>query len=150
MALTYGSTFGTPSEGDIRDIQSLSRRLFGEYVDNEGDWRIRQMPSFSVFVARSDGLLVGFKMGYAHTKTRYYSWLGGVDPDFRRQGVARQLMKNQHDWLIENRYLSVETGARQSNTAMTKLNLSGGFKAVGIRYKQDDPDIIYEKVLASE
>ncbi|MBK7940001.1 MAG: GNAT family N-acetyltransferase [Lewinellaceae bacterium] len=28
----------------------------------------------------------------------FYSWLGGVLPEYRRQGVATQLMQHQHDW----------------------------------------------------
>ena len=150
MTFVYGSTTHAIVDAHIREIQTLSRRLFGDYFDTEGDWRFKQMPSFTVFEARSEGTLVGFKIGYAHTRTRYYSWLGGVDPNLRRKGIARELMVNQHHWLIENGYLSVETGARQSNTAMAKLNLVSGFKVVGIRFKGDDPDILYEKILVSE
>lgn len=73
---------------------------------------------------------------------------GGGDSEGNwRRGIARELMNQQHLWLRERGYLSVETGARQSNFAMAQLNLESGFKVVGIRYKGDDPDIIYEKLL---
>lgn len=86
-------------------------------------------------------------MGYAHTPTRYYSWLGGVDADYRRQGIALDLMSRQHVWLAANGYQSVETGARQDIYAMAELNLTSGFQVVGIRFKGSVADTIYEKPL---
>lgn len=147
MHINYGSSFGVVPDQIVDEIKSLALSAFGGSGDSEGNWRFRHMPDFSLFEARTANQLVGFKIGYAHTKTRYYSWLGAVDSEFRRRGIARELMNKQHLWLRERGYLSVETGARQSNFAMAQLNLESGFKVVGIRYKGDDPDIIYEKLL---
>jgi len=125
---------------------NLSRQICGDdYVDTESDWRFKHMPAFTVFEARPGANLVGFKIGYAYTRTRYYSWLGGVDPAFQRNGIARELLIRQHAWLCENDYLLVETGARQSNLTMTRLNLASGFKIVGLRHKTDSMDILFEK-----
>jgi len=108
------------------------------------------MPDFTLFEAREQHRLIGCKMGYAHTQTRYYSWLGGVRVDFRRRGIATELMHRQHLWLQENGYQTVETGARQDNHEMAKLNLASGFAVVGIRYKGQVPDVIYEKRLPDD
>lgn len=145
MLITYGSSVGIISDQLVGEIESLSASVFGGNGDSEGDWRFKHMPDFSLFEARAENRLVGFKIGYAHTKTRYYSWLGAVNVTFRRNGIARELMIRQHLWLCERGYLSVETAARHSNFAMAQLNLASGFKVVGIRYKGEDPDIIYEK-----
>jgi len=48
---------------------------------------------------------------------------------------------------LEAGYQRVETGARQHNAAMAELNLTSGFKVVGIRFKDGDPEITYEKQL---
>ncbi len=148
MRVSYGSNVAPIPSRLINEVQSLSRELFGDaYVDRERDWRFKHMPYFTVFQARSGANLVGFKMGYAYTRTHYYSWLGGVDPTYRRNGIARELMNRQHAWLCANGYLTVETGARQSNFAMTQLNLASGFKIAGLRHKTDSMDIIFEKSL---
>jgi len=147
MRIAYASSVGVISDHVVNEIQALAVSAFGSYGNTEGDWRFKHMPDFSLFEARAEGKLVGFKVGYAHTRFRYYSWLGAVDSTFRRNGIGRELMNRQHLWLRERGYLSVETSARQSNFGMAQLNLASGFKVVGIRYKGADPDIIYEKPL---
>ena len=46
-------------------------------------------------VALLDGRVVGFKLGFCDRPERFYSWMGGVHPDFRRRGIARELMRLQ-------------------------------------------------------
>lgn len=76
---------------------------------------------------------VGFKLGYERTHEEFYSWLGGVHPDFRRCGIANELLVLQHDWCRRNGYRSVSTEALNHNRAMLKLNLQHGFLIVGTR-----------------
>lgn len=75
--------------------------------------------------------LVGFKLGYRSTSTQFYSWLGGVHPDYRRRGVAQQLMDEQHSWCSANGYMAIETRTWATNTPMIILNLRAGFVIVG-------------------
>ena len=37
-------------------------------------------------LARDGDRLIGYKIGYAETAERFYSWVGGVHPDYRGQG----------------------------------------------------------------
>jgi len=62
------------------------------------------MPHVTVQVARSIGRMVGFKIGYAASQTRYYSWLAGVEPGHRRHGVALRMTEDQHAWAQATRY----------------------------------------------
>ena len=66
------------------------------------------MPDATLWQAKTSEQLVGFKAGYAQTRNRYYSWLGAVAPEYRRQGIASQLMASQHEWSIKNGYESIE------------------------------------------
>ena len=147
MAVSYQLIRNPFSESLIGEIHGLVEKVFGTGIDDGGAWRFENMPDFTVIEARVGEQLIGFKLGYAHTPTRYYSWLGGVDPAYRRQGIAGELMNRQHAWLLEAGYQRVETGARQHNAAMAELNLTSGFKVVGIRFKDGDPEITYEKQL---
>ena len=45
-----------------------------------------------ILLARRDGRTVGFKVGYAESRSTFYSAKGGVLPDERRHGVARALL----------------------------------------------------------
>ena len=98
MAVSYQLLRAPFSEPLIGEIHGLAEKVFGTGIDDGGAWRFENMPDFQ---ARVGEQLVGFKLGYAHTPTRYYSWLGGVDPEYRRQGIAGGLMHRQHAWLLE-------------------------------------------------
>ena len=75
--------------------------------------------------------LIGFKLGYRRGPTLFYSWLGGVDPDFRRRGIADALSLLQHDTLATRGYRFVETRTRAANAAMLIVNLRAGFMITG-------------------
>lgn len=47
-------------------------------------------------VAMMDGSPAGFKVGYFESD-HFYSWVGGVLPEYRRKGVAHQLASIQED-----------------------------------------------------
>lgn len=110
-------------------------------------WRLERMPLASVACASDAGRLVGFKAGYATSRTRYYSWLGGVHPDSRRRGIAAELMRHQHAWLREHGFEVVETATNQDNLAMTQANLRHGFAICGLKHKSGRVQILFSKEL---
>jgi predicted GNAT superfamily acetyltransferase len=126
MDLAYELQQPPLSAQDLEELLDLTVEVFGikdpVWVP-DARWRIQNMPDFTCFTARAGAELVGFKLGYAYTRRRYYSWLGGVHPEYRGQGIARFLMNHQHQWLVHRSYSSVETGASDNNEAMIQLNL---------------------------
>lgn len=69
-------------------IRRLNQTLFDEArVINQFD-----RPDLTMFIARVDGEAVGFKVGYGESRTTFYSAKGGVLPDYRRLGIARDLL----------------------------------------------------------
>ncbi len=126
-------------------LAALAQRAFGSFDADDIQWRLSVMPEISVFLAAIEGKAIGFKAGYAATPRRYYSWLGGVDPDFRGHGVAAALMYAQHQWLTSTRYLLVETHVRQSNAAMIQVNLKAGLSVTGMFMKSGEPNLIMQR-----
>ena len=128
----------------LGDLHGLSALIFGNVKLEYLQWRMANMPDLSLFQASTSGILVGFKAGYAVTENRYYSWLGGVHPDFLRRGIASLLMQEQHDWLKQSAYDVVETHVRQDNSAMIALNLKYGFDITGMFMKAAEPNYIMQ------
>ena len=127
----------------------LSKSAFGTDATqtwiNGLNWRLDNMPDVTVFAMFQEDHLIGYKAGYASAFDRYYSWLGAVDPEFQRQGIARRLMQTQHDWLTASRFTLLETQVARTNKAMLELNLSSGFQISGEFSKKGEPYFILEK-----
>ena len=114
------------------EIRDLCRALFPDFTDAYLTDRLPGVDRPAVVAARGpDGVLLGFKLGYARGEGTFYSWLGGIHPSVRRQGLGRRLMQRQHAWARERDYRYVETRTRTYNNPMIILNLQSGFQIVG-------------------
>ena len=131
----------------LDEVTRLARSVFKEPTLDLA-WRLSVMPQATAVLARSQGRLVGFKLGYAMTESKYYSWLGGVHLSVRGNGVARQLMRHQHRWLRERGCTQVETATDQGNVAMARVNLQEGFTVCGSRSMPGRMQVLYLKLLS--
>ena len=138
------------SDHQFDELFRLCEIVFGPGDRLDGRWRIDNMPDLSCCEARRDEMLVGFKLGYAATSRRYYSWLGGVHPNYRRQGIASQLITLQHEWIAHWQFKVVETQVRQDNLAMAALNRAHGFVEVGRKRTANSAATIYRKYFDAE
>ncbi len=142
------------SAADLAEFEGLSREVFGDDATDEWlaslAWRLENMPDVTLFFAEQAGKRVGFKAGYATAYNRYYSWLGGVVPSARRQGVARALMRSQHDWLLKSRFHQVESHVEQDNAAMINANLKAGLIVAGFFLKDGKPYTIMQKATPTD
>lgn len=81
---------------DIKEIPReelyLLSRLNREIFEHEYFIRMKHPKDLLILSAWLGGELVGFKIGYAHSNTRFYSAKGCTHPDFRRIGIARKLL----------------------------------------------------------
>ncbi|MFC4618353.1 GNAT family N-acetyltransferase [Camelliibacillus cellulosilyticus] len=101
-----------------------------------------------IFMALEGETLVGYKIGYEKKPGVFYSWLGGVRPDERRQGIASALMKSQHEWAKKCGYRAIRTHTKNKWRGMLILNLYHGFNIIGTYLDGDgEPKIILEKQL---
>jgi GNAT superfamily N-acetyltransferase len=119
------------------DLLALSQAVFNEF---SGGYLMDRLPLIdgpAASIARDPTTkqLLGFKLGYRRGAGMFYSWLGGVHPDARRQGIAQKLMLEQHGWAARQGYKNIETRTRASNAAMIVLNLKAGFTIAG--YEND-------------
>ncbi len=92
--------------------------------------------------------MVGFKLGYARSPGEFYSWIGGVHPEFRRMGIGRELLRGQHARCADEGYTQVATEALGDNASMLQLDLSEGFRIVGTRLDARGLKVLLSRALS--
>jgi len=129
----YNQIFRPP-----REEESFLRRYRGRY-------NILQM------IARMEDRPVGFFLGFELKPTVFFSWFYGVLPEFRRSGIASQLMDAVHDWARQQDYESIRFECHNHHRPMLHLSIALGYDIVGMRWDPDRGDnlVIFEKVLSA-
>jgi GNAT superfamily N-acetyltransferase len=77
---------------------------------------------------------VGFALGYENKPGTFYCWLIGVIPDFRRQGIAAQLMEAMAAWAGDHEYHTIRFESFNWQRPMLHLAISQNYDIVGLRY----------------
>ena len=84
-------------------------------------------------VAEKEGELLGFKVGYQSDKPdTFYSWMGGVRPEFRGKGIATSLAEEQERWAKAQGFTSVFFKTRNRFPEMIQFGVKRGFKIVDL------------------
>ena len=121
-----------------RSLDSFQRRYRGRH-------NILQM------VAHVNERPVGFTLGFELKPSVFFSWFYGVLPEYRRQGIASQLMDAVHSWAKQNDYESMRFECHNQHRPMLHLGIALGYDIVGIRW---DPDrganlLMFQKALSN-
>jgi GNAT superfamily N-acetyltransferase len=121
-----------------RDVESFRRRF-------QGRCNVLQL------IARLEDEPAGFFLGFELKPTVYFAWFYGVLPEFRRQGIASQLMDAVHSWAKQNDYESVRFECHNQHRPMLHLAIAQEYDIVGMRWDPDRGDnlVIFEKVLGN-
>jgi predicted GNAT superfamily acetyltransferase len=91
-----------------------------------------------ILVAYSENGPAGCKMGYDRFKDgSFYSWLGGVVPEFRNTGIAQKLNDEMEKIAKEKGYSSIIFKSRNKFKAMLQFALKNGYNMVGFEEKEN-------------
>lgn len=136
------------TEADINSISLVIEKAFGEW---DAKWfyaKFKNHNRFYLIKAVLEGQVVGFKLGYEEESSIFYSWLGGVIPEYRNLGIASTLINKQHEWCREQGYKKVQTKTQNRFREMFILNLKHGFSVIGCHESEEGGfKIILEKPL---
>lgn len=146
----YRDVQGLPDTTICRQLTELYERAFHDYDAQCPDFHsyLEGRDHILTNLAVADGTVVGFKIGYRDSPYDFYSWLGGVDPDFRRRGIADELMVRQHRWAATRDYKTVVTETKNQFKAMIIVNLRHGFDVIGsYTDHKGEPKLILKKWL---
>ena len=91
-----------------------------------------------ILLAFVDGKPAGCKLGYDRFKDgSFYSWLGGVLPEFRSKGIAKKLAQIQEEWVKENGYTSIKFKTLNRHKSMLQFALNNGFSIYNVKPKDE-------------
>lgn len=114
----------------------------------EFERRLTNVPHLLLF-AEQNGQVVGFKVGYAGMGyNTFYSWLGGVLPQYRRNGIARLLADCQEEWAAAHGYDRIVFKTRNRFNAMLLFGLKNGFSIIDFYKKNAATPDDYRLVLS--
>ena len=124
----------------IARMAEFHRDVLRELLEKRGETEFRPNPDFFadsdnvMLVAYTDGLVSGFLWAYVlaspdslHPKMFLYSI--DVFGDFRRRGIASQLIAELKSIARKNKCSEIFVPARKSNNAAVALYMKSGFKA---------------------
>lgn len=119
-----------------REVDFFKRRFLGRY-------------NCLTLIARMDDRPVGFWIGFELKPGMFYHWLGAVLPDFRRGGIARQLMDAQVAWARDYGYEHIRCECLNHQREFIHFAIETGFDIVGIRWDSSHADnlIVLERNL---
>ncbi len=139
---------GPPDETLRNEVFELYRLIFNSEPNEEAQERLMHQRDLLLLVAYDDAQAVAFKVGYRQDPDTFYSWLGGVTAHYRRQGIALELMRHQHQWAKAQGYRFLQTKTLNRWREMLVLNLRNGFAIIGTYIGKDGRlRIILEKEL---
>lgn len=118
------------TEDDLETAVAFSHQI-PEFEDSYSlnDYQQRLGPAkHLILVAEWDQKPAGFKIGYDRFNDgSFYSWMGGVLPEYRKKGIAEKLAGYQENWAKENGFKSIKLKTRKKHQAMIAFLLDRGF-----------------------
>lgn len=133
-------------------IVELFNDVFRPYRDQAFfERRLKGRLNPLLLLAQVDRRPVGFALGYENKPRTFYCWLIGVLPQFRRAGIASQLMEATGAWARDNGYKTIRFECFNTQRPMLHLAISQNYDIVGLRYDSDtDANLIILEHRTSE
>ncbi|RUO23921.1 GNAT family N-acetyltransferase [Aliidiomarina minuta] len=127
-------TYKTASVGDVAEVlkaipEMHSRNLIQSILDRISN------KDYLALVAYSGQKPVGCKLGYAMDEANFYSWLGGVIPEHRGQGIAQPLLNQQEAWATQQGYRHIHVKSMNQYPAMLTMLIKNGYQICGYEDK---------------
>ncbi|MEN0036072.1 MAG: GNAT family N-acetyltransferase [Cellvibrio sp.] len=86
---------------------------------------------YLALVYEQDGIPVAYKLGYWINAQHFYSWLGGVHPDYRKQGIAKALLLEQEAQVRKLGGAEISVKSMNKYKSMLLLLISQGYDITG-------------------
>lgn len=128
MLITYTEIELLPKPDVFSKIESLYGEIFTTIDHAKFGKRVNESKALFTIIAYDNHRMIGFKMGYAIDDKIFYSWIGGVLPEYRQHRVAQALLEKQHAWCKQQGFQTIRTKTMNRWIPMLILNLKNGFE----------------------
>lgn len=143
-------------EGSIAEAVLVSQQI-PEFINPHSEEEYQKCLStvphlILIAIDRETQQPVGFKVGYQSTqKSIFYSWMGGILPQYRRMGIAQRLANTQEQWARDHHYTHIRFKTRNRLKQMLIFALSNGFDILEVIRKDTQADyrILLQKEILS-
>ncbi|MCP4049499.1 MAG: GNAT family N-acetyltransferase [bacterium] len=99
-------------------------------------------------VAEISGGLIGYKLGYWINSEKFYSWLGGVIPSQRKNGIAKALLKRQEFEVHSAGGTEISVKSMNKYPGMLMMLIANGYQVTAYKKSgQNDGKIEFSKCL---
>lgn len=130
---------------DIPAIVALDQMSFSlPWPERSFRFELTDNPASRCWVAEADGRIAGMLVAWLLVDEAHIATLA-THPNYRRQGIARELLTHALRSMAEEGAVSSLLEVRESNDAAQELYRRFGYEAVGRRkryYKDTDEDAI--------
>lgn len=82
-------------------------------------------------IAEINSVPVAYKLGYWISDHVFYSWLGGVNPAYRKQGIAKQLLLEQERRVVAQGAKEIRVKSMNQYRPMLQLLIAQGYDITG-------------------
>jgi ribosomal protein S18 acetylase RimI-like enzyme len=130
-------------ESDIATAATISKLIpeFSQPHPVEEYRKRMQGKKTLILVAHAEGKVAGFKAGYdKYGDGSFYSWMGGVLPEYRKQHIAKRLAERQESWARVHGFNCIIFKTRNRHKAMLIFAITNGFHIIGIEPKDNIPE----------
>lgn len=138
--------------GRIEEVVALSQEI-PEFENpyNAKEYRERLHGVHLILMADVAGVPVGFKVGYDRFmdgKT-FYSWMGGVHPAYRKEGIGKLLLNKMVIWCKLKGYRYLQFRTLNKHRSMLHFAIDQGFDIIELEVHEDPKNykIYFQKKL---
>ena len=96
-----------------------------------------------VLVYEAEGKAIAFKIGYPLSQNEFYSWLGGVLPEYRKEGVAQQLLDYQERWVRDKGYMKLSVKSMNRYPSMIRFLVKNKYQIAKVEHFETDNERIH-------
>lgn len=124
---------------DIETVVAISKQIPEfESPHDSAEYTKRLAGKQSLLLAAYvDGAAAGFKVGYdKYGDGSFYSWMGGVLPQYRKKHVAKMLADHQEKWALAHGYKTIRFKTRNRHKSMLLFALSNDFSITGLELRE--------------
>ena len=140
-------------ETDLNTIFDIKQKLpeFHQAKDLS-QLQSRVGDTYLALAYKLDDSLAGFKLGYALDSDTFYSWIGGVLPQHRKKGIAKQLLSYQESWCESRGYKSIRVKSTNLFRPMLLMLIKNKYNIIGTEHSEtfDTTKILFSKDLQSD